>query len=445
MKISNISQKFYLWLGFFALLIVLRCLSVQTGYISFILITIYSLFSIENIIKSLFMSWFLVLINPALAPDLPAIALLKNFVILVCLISLIIHSPKDQFIKTTAVKLSLFFITILLLLHSVFFSQYPSISIFKIISWSLVLFICISCWELLKEESERIFFQLSNTILLLFFASIPLILVPSIGFLRNDTGFQGIFNHPQVFGPVAALLVVILFSRIAWAHKQNYLSYVLIFLLTVMVILSQARTAGLAMILACLISSLIWFFSGRKISLTKSKKFFISFGLAVTALIFSYPLIMPYILSYIFKRDEASNLINAAQASRGGLVENMLVNINSYPWGGIGFGIGSNMSTVELVKDSTFGLPLSAAIEKGVLPIAIVEELGFLLGLIVILWIIYLFVKTYKNYKIIPLFLIIILINLGEFTFFSAGGLGLIFIIFLGYCVSGRRSNFESV
>ena len=441
---NGTDKKFYLWLLFFLLVIILRCISIPTAYIGFILVLIYSLFSIENILKALLMSWFLVLINPALAPDFPATSLFRNLIILVSFFSLCIHSKKINFGKIEPINFSLCFILIVLSFHSVLFSQYPILSLLKLFSWFLTLFVCICCWNNLGSRSEKVFLQLTKGLLFLFFISLPLIFIHSVGFLRNDTGFQGVFNHPQVFGPTSALLGVILFSQIAWSPNQKYMNYIIILLIFIMIILSQARTAGLAMILSILFTILIWYFSNKKMLFIKSKKFFFSLSFALFALILTFPLIGPFISNYIFKRNEASNLVDAAQASRGGLVDDMLLNINNFPWTGIGFGVGSDMSSVELVTDSIFGLPLSAAIEKGVLPIAVIEELGFLVGGIMYLWFFYLFKQSYKNYKTLPLFFVVILTNLGEFTFFSAGGLGLLFIITLGYSVAARNKNYAA-
>src|SRR5690606_4707588 len=95
------------------------------------------------------------------------------------------------------------------------------------------------------------------------------------------------------------------------------------------------------------------------------------------------------ITSYISKsgRAEVASVIEAYDTSRGGLIAEMWTNIIDKPLQGIGFGIASDPRDMDVTRDQLLGLPTGAAIEKGVLPLAVLEEVG-LIGLILIsLWV----------------------------------------------------------
>jgi hypothetical protein len=85
------------------------------------------------------------------------------------------------------------------------------------------------------------------------------------------------------------------------------------------------------------------------------------------------------------------------------------------------------------------GLPISAPVEKGFLPTAILEEVGIpgalgFLGLFLTL--------LYRVYRTgdqpwAAVLLTSIFVNLGEALFFSLGGLGLYFWIWIGLAIRG--------
>jgi membrane-anchored protein YejM (alkaline phosphatase superfamily) len=86
-----------------------------------------------------------------------------------------------------------------------------------------------------------------------------------------------------------------------------------------------------------------------------------------------------------------------------------------------------------IIERVTFlNLPISAPTEKGIIYISILEELG-IFGFI--LFIMLIFILFYKaiiyNMSSIIVFIVILLSNIGEATFFSIGGLGLLNLIFL--------------
>jgi len=81
-----------------------------------------------------------------------------------------------------------------------------------------------------------------------------------------------------------------------------------------------------------------------------------------------------------------SDLISTYEESRGVFYLPMLENIATDPWRGIGYGIASESQSLVVNRDPLFGLPVSAPVEKGIMPLAILEELGVLGFGVFVLW-----------------------------------------------------------
>ena len=116
----------------------------------------------------------------------------------------------------------------------------------------------------------------------------------------------------------------------------------------------------------------------------------------------------------------------------------MKSNINRYPLTGIGFGIGSTPhARANVQRDAIFGLPMMATIEKGVLPVMILEELGIPLGCLVYLWIGTLaFAATRGGILPISVFASVMLSNVAEAAFLSPGGVGLLSILLVAWAAT---------
>ena len=137
------------------------------------------------------------------------------------------------------------------------------------------------------------------------------------------------------------------------------------------------------------------------------------------------------------EREDVS-LLEQGMSTRQGLIDIMSENISRYPLSGIGFGVGSTPEKRQnIVRDPYLGLPLMATVEKGVLPIVILEEFGIPLGVLVYLWLGLLMLCASRG-GIVPFAVVMtsMLANLAESSFFSPGGVGLLAIILTGWAVT---------
>ena len=137
-----------------------------------------------------------------------------------------------------------------------------------------------------------------------------------------------------------------------------------------------------------------------------------------------------------------NTLPEAYEVSRGSGIDQMFRNIREHPWTGVGFGIASNPSTMLIVRDQLIGLPLGAPVEKGVALFAVTEELGVVGAALTFIWIIALLRGAVRaGIEPFTVVLVILILNMGEYTLFSAGGAGLICMIVMTWAfTSGPKS-----
>ncbi len=357
---------------------------------------------------------------------------------------------KKEGLRIRRVTFATGFLGLLIFTHSVLFSQLADVSILKAISWSVVMTTLLSAWinltVLKRQELSKEIFLLLTAVL---FFSLPL-LNTSVGYLRNGSGFQGILNHPQVFGSTMALLGTWAASLVFTERRPRLWLFCLVGMSVVAVFVSQARTAGVAMVFgtgsAFLMAPAM---AGRPISTLMpgfgSGRVGLVLLIAAAGGVALFPVISDAVGSFISKsgRGGAGGLLHAYEMSRGGLIDAMMANVAKHPLTGIGFGIASEPTSMAVSRDPIFGLPVGASIEKGVAPLAVLEELGTLGAIAVAFWFFSIF-RTIARGGISPLAvcMTVLFLNMGESTIFSPGGFGLLTLVLLAWgFASGRVSN----
>ena len=424
----------------------LRLFSSATADLAYLVTAVYALSGRAQAIQALVMSWLLTVISPGLAPPAPMAGLLRFAILLCAAMSIFIHggwSLRRRRARTflyTTIGLGLFII-----FHSLVFSPYPDVSILKALSWLLAMTTIIAAWQGLSEYArEKISHQIFGGLIVILIVSLPISLYP-LGYLRNGSGFQGILNHPQVFGPVMALLGTWAVAQMLSQKRPGWWLVTLTGACMVMILMSEARTAGLSLILA-IGTSLMLSPIFANVSLTRmapglrSPRVLSIGGIALLIGIVAAPLIVQQLHHYLTKsgRAEVGGLLEAYEDSRGVLMEPMLRNISEHPMTGIGFGVESISGTMMVRRDPVFGIPLAAPIEKGVTPLAVLEELGIPGAVFVAVWIVML-LKGSARSGLAPfsVCLAVIFLNFGEATLFSPGGAGLLHLILLGWAYTG--------
>lgn len=442
-----ISKGAYFWLVV-AISLLLSSISPLISNLSYVILAIYALQGKSNAILAICISWVLTLGSPGIFAS-ASFASLGKYLILFCALLCVILKNKSV-IDKGASRLPLlltFLFSILIFIHSAIFSLMPDISILKIISWAIMSCTLISAWGNIGVVSrEFVINKIFSLLLVLAAISLPLLFIP-LGYLRNGHGFQGVFNHPQAFGPTMALLATWVAAKIIMNPKPKIRSYIILLGVLVLIIKSEARTAGLALFLSLTLSVIyIAIFKGKYFykelpGLFSKRNNYVMIFSTVTALMM-LPILTSTIDSYINKtgRERVSNIADAYSQSRGGLIDKMLDNIDNNLVTGIGFGIASEPSSMIVNRDPLLGLPLGAPIEKGVMLLAVLEELGIILFVLAIGWIIaILYYATFAGVSGIALVGTAILLNFGESVLFSPGGMGSLYLVLITWAFTSKE------
>lgn len=422
----------------------LRLLSEQSANLSYLLIAAYALSGRAQAIQALALSWLVTMINPGIAPEASLGAIGRYLIMFSAAVSVFIRSKFFSHYRISAITSLTLGFGGFIILHSMSVSPMLDVSILKAIAWIIITTTIFVAWRGLSDTEHD---NLSDLLFIGFVGvlifSVPF-LVLSQGYLRNASGFQGVLNHPQAFGAAIALLGAWASGRLLTAKRPSWPLLSIAALCLVMVVLSESRTAGVAMILSIAASMIILPLVSSKRATTllpglKSGRFKLVIFFAIAGSIALGPNLASILTDFIEKsgRAQVGSLIEAYELSRGAVIYSMTENITQAPWFGIGFGIASDPLLMSVVRDPLLGLPVGASIEKGVMPLAVLEELGILGFMLMVSWLWVLLIMCARG-GVVPLtvFIAILLINLGESVFFSTGGMGLLQLILLGWAVS---------
>lgn len=449
MKKSTVSH--ILMALFILFVLALRIGSSSTANVSYFFIAIYALLGRQQAIQALALSWVFSILNPGFTPEASMASVGRYAVIVGASASVFFRSDiLNRDLKISRPVLLTLFLGVFFVLHSLLFSPMPDVSILKALSWVLVTTTLFSAWTGLSFPERSILAkQVFGGLIIILIISLPFLLLPQ-GYLVNGTGFQGLMNHPQAFGLTMSILGAWAVSHMMANIRPPWTIIALASICFILVLLSEARTAGLSMIIGVLLSAIVTpVLSGKKISLIipgyRSKRVWTVFLISVIVGLLMASRLTDVANNYITKSGRATDtngLLSAYDASRGGLIDDMWKNVLEAPFTGIGFGIASNLDEMIVERDPLLGLPVSAAIEKGVMPLAILEELGIFGMLAVFTWIFFVVRRCARTGVIqISVILTLLLLNLGEYIFFSVGGMGMLLLILLTDAATSEKQS----
>ncbi len=429
------------------LMIGLRFVPLPGAEASYLALGAYAWLGRLQALQALALLWLFNMLSSGVAPEVPSISSLRFVVFLSAAISVLLRG-RDRLHVFPLMTIG---VGAALVVHSLLFSRVPEVSLLKALSWTMVVTTVFSGWIGLAEaQRSHLSRQLFMGLIAVLIASLPLMALP-VGYLRNGTGFQGILNHPQVLGPTMGLLGAWSMSRMLCVRHPSWFLILLGGASTAVVLMSEARVAGVAMLLG-LVSSLFLspVFAGLQCTQValglRSRRVWALVLLAAPVAVFHSPQIGAGISQFLSKSGRAgtTSLFEAYDLSRGPLIAQMQANIHEHPWTGIGFGVASDSGTMLITRDPALGLPVGAAVEKGVAFLAIVEELGVLGAALVGLWMCALLRGAVRSGTApFAVTLTILFLNMGESTFFSPGGFGLLSLLLLGWAFTCDQTKVE--
>jgi hypothetical protein len=428
----------------------MRIFSTPTANLSFLVLAAYALFGRAQAIQALSLSWLFTMFNPGIAAEATAGSVGRYAVLLAAAASVFLRSWRFRNrIKVRPATLATLLLGLFFVVHSWFFSPMVDVSVLKAVSWVLAMGTLIAAWAgLSADERETVARSLFGGLIVVMLVSLPLLLLP-VGYLRNGTGFQGVLNHPQAFGPTMALLGAWAAGHLLGVKRPPWLMVALAGTCLVLVVLSETRTAGLALIFGVGIAILLTpRLAGLPVRVAlpglRSKRTLAVVALALVGVVVAGAQLESVVTNFIAKsgRANATTLLDAYEGSRGKKIDEMWANITTKPLQGVGFGIASDPLEMDVQRDPILGLPVSAAVEKGVLPVAVLEEVGLVGFLAVALWVFMLMRRSARGGLVpVTVGLTALLMNMGEATLFSPGGMGLLSLILFGWAFASGQAR----
>ena len=420
------------------LTILFAVLAISPYFISVVLgfLCIWALVGVKQAIQAVSLSVIIKFLNPALYTFSSETGILTWLVIFLAVVRLL---PNVK-MRHIWFLLPLMSFSLVVASLSIFVSPNPQISLFKLFSFSVVVaavLIGMSTASRNTIEAWKLWF-LSLTVSVIL-DSIPTFFFPAVGYHTNGRGFQGILNQPQALGawlaPVGAWLLMGLFQI---KRRGRVILLGALVILIGLVISTKARTSAAAISLSIGATFIVASIGRRKdfsLSITRGVLVatFLSFALAI--LLFISPELSNGIKGFALKGGE-TNIEESFYSSRGGGIESQWANFLNKPLTGNGFGVypsGYFPSGIVTV----YGIPISAPVEKGFLPTAILEEIGIMGTLFFIWFLISLTKRVTKNSdaRWISLFFACLFVNVGEAVLFSVGGIGLYFWLLIGLAI----------
>lgn len=401
--------------------------------VTFLFLSLYSLRGPTQVIQVFSIISLLQLINPGIA--LIATNSLKWLVILLPFLWIIMHFfdlPLKKAKVLSSANTHLVF-GLLLLPLCLISSFNPIISTLKLLSFMAGGFTILKSFELSEWSSEKWIKWFNTLFIFVIIGSLFIFLTP-FGYFKNGRGFQGIFNHPQVLGVMAGLSSVWFFTQ----HKKKH-RYAMGGLALVLVFFTKARIGFILMVVSAFFLIVFENLYKKRTGLNSALKSFIIFIILIgipTFLFFEDS--TDLLIQFILKRTPQSGIMESFGESRGQLIQKSLSNFFQNPLTGIGLGINSDFNYLNTQVSAAFDIPYSAPTEKGFMPTAILEELGILGGGLTIGYLTIISSNGLVENSINGpwLFFAALCVNLGEFIFFSLGGIGLFHWLLIGFCCS---------
>jgi hypothetical protein len=338
-------------------------------------------------------------------------------------------------------------ITAVLLANSFLVSSLPSTSAFKTVGFSLGLLCVIRLAMLTRNQNDEMLLFLAQLGIAVFITSVPL-LGSSAGYSRNGSGFNGILYHPQALG---VFLVMTGAAAFAAGCKAPRLSRVLIasgIAQWSLIFFTGARTA----LVAIALGGTVYLFETAVRGIKYSRLRYLPapvIAIAITGLILVVtvsPGLREGFTAFIQKGDEQSLVsvdnpeVALDESSRGGQIFDALKLAGEHPLFGYGFGVDpGSQSNMDANGSQLGGIPLSAPVEQGFLPLATIAQIGIVGSLFVLAFLLSVYrLARVESGETSALFVAVLGVNLGEMIFYSVGGLGILMWVLLAlFAASG--------
>jgi hypothetical protein len=354
-------------------------------------------------------------------------------------------------------RLNLYWVVItgVLLANSVFVSSLPSISILKAVGFSLGLLCVIRLAMLTWNRNDEMLLFFAQLGIAVFITSVPL-LGSGAGYAKNGTGFNGILNHPQALGVFLVMTGAAAFAAGCRAPRLNRVLIAFGVAQWSLIFLTGSRTA----LVAIALGGIVYLFETAVRGVKYSRLGYLPapvIAIAITGLMLVVtvsPGIREGFAAFLEKGDQQSLVsmdnpeVALDESSRGGQVFDALAVASKHPLLGYGFGVDPDSeANMDANGSQLGGIPLSAPVEQGFLPLATIAQIGIVGSLFVFAFLLSVFkLARVDSGETSALFAAVLGVNLGEMIFYSVGGLGILMWALLSlFAISGTlpRQSFR--
>lgn len=443
-----------------AILVVLRIASPPTSAMAYVVAALWALTGRRQAVLSLFFLW--VFNNGShtfCGPPMMA-AVLRYVVLLAAALSVFVRGAGRNATAKVLVPASLSILLFALILgHSLVFSRTPDISVLKLLSFALAFMTALCGWAWMSPmERQRCAQIVFGSLVLIMIASLAY-LVTGRAYMARSTLLAGVLVHPQTLGVAAAMSVAAFLVQTLVVRPFRWWRVVALGASMACLFLSGSRAGVLGLVAGVFVSA---FYEGGRSLVSRargnprivgSRLVWGTVALVLSLLFAAGPIYRSaarFIVKYGAEEEFSTTTLEKSAEARVKKIDRMLANVRRRPLEGIGFGVASDPTDFGLfARDPILGLPLMATVEKGFMPVMMIEELGVPLGSLALLWLVALGVWSGRG-GLLPLavFATAICSNFGEAAFFSSGGNGLLLILLACWAVTepaGTRRDTASV
>lgn len=430
----------------FAGLLLLRVASGPTADLAYILLIFYALYSRGHAIEALFLSFVFTHLNTTIFPDAALASISRYLIVFSAFMSVVGRDLFSGRFRLDSLSQVVIVFTVFTWIHSVFFSLVPVISILKVTILCLAFLTLLHAWRTVDDATrERVEYRIFGTLALIVIVSLVMKGYPGAYMPRSEL-LRGLTNQSQVLGVISAIVAVWSFMRAVGRSRPSWIDLGLFALAAFTILNTGARTALLSVALTILVVATLALVKFGRVSLksfsgARSARFVLFALLGVGVLISQADRVRRFLIKAKGAvADSGIELTELYRQSRGGLISEMWANIASDPFFGIGFGIASNPE--EMYFKYFAGIPISAPVEKGVTLLAVWEEVGLIGLFIFLVMLLVIFRRSIATgAERAAVFVAILLLNMGEASLLSAGGIGLVQLVLLGWIISGSRDR----
>ncbi len=342
------------------------------------------------------------------------------------------HPPDTAVLRSLAYALV---VAVLAMLSS----PLVDVSLFKIAMFAIgILAVMLAVPFAAQDRRDDLFKWIWAWLAAIVVGSFPLLVLP-LGYTINGTGFQGWLNQPQAAGVFLAPAVIFFFGLSLFDRLWPRLNLALGLMGTIELFATLSRNAVLTVVIAAAAGVIVSFIREPR-RWTAAALFGATSGLLLLAL----PTTQNFIGGLIVKQSQGApvDVADSFNRSRGLLVQRSFEGFLDNPLIGQGFGIASDPTTMNVIRDPVLGLPISASVEKGVMWVALLEETG-VIGVLLFIVLLLPLVRGSLSYRPATAFALLIaalMTNNGEATLMSFGGMGLFVWMIVVFAAGDRQS-----